>query len=299
MVATCVAWTGAAISPGQPLTMDRKRPSGSGASRPLSFVGGAFERVYRKKIGPPLDLSGLMPGTIPLTLLERARSTWRERALSEFRSIQIMIRFLTEVVGAGDPLDVYAGAVELVEDEIRHTQMCAAICAALGAPASLPEPVALADPPGFLAAPMPERALATAITMLGINETISAGYIADLAARCRNVHVKQVLDATIGDEDEHSELGWTYIADSLRRFLPSTMDDWRHLVRVTLQPHQTFAERSLVHVPPFRQRPEAWNEPELADLGLFSPERQALVFRKTCRETLEPRLSRLDLLPGR
>jgi hypothetical protein len=280
------------------VTTDRKRSPPSAAPPPLSFVGGAFEKLYRKKFGPPIDLSGLMPGAIPLTLLERVRSTWRERALSEFRSIQIMIRFLTEVVGAGDPLDVYAGAVELVEDEIRHTQMCAAICAALGVPATFPEPVALVDPPGFLAAPMPERALATAITMLGINETISAGYIADLAARCRNVHVKQVLDATIGDEDEHSEFGWRYIADSLRHFPASTMGDWRHLVRVTLQPHQTFAERSLVHVPADRQRTEAWNEPELADLGLFSPERQALVFRKTYLEALEPRLSRLDLVPG-
>ena len=207
-----------------------------------------------------------------------------------------MVRFLTEVTGAGDPLDVYAGAVELVEDEIRHTEMCAAICASLDAPALLPEPVALVDQPGFLKAPMTERALATAITMLGINETVSVGYIADLAARCQNPLIKQVLDATIDDEDEHQGFGWSYIRQALRRFPPSTLPDWRHLVKTTLAPHEAFATRALLEVPAERQRLDAWPEPELADLGLFSDQRQAIVYRKTMLEVRRPRLSELELL---
>jgi hypothetical protein len=265
--------------------------------RRLSFAGGAFGERYRRRLGGRPDLSALDASAIPAGLLEQARAVWQERARSEFRSIQILTRFLAEVTGAGDPLDVYAGVTELVDDEVRHTELCAALCEALGAPAWLPEPVGLVDPPEFLAAPMAERALATAITMLGINETISVGFIADLAARCRNPAVKRVLDETIGDEDEHQELGWSYIRQSLRRFPASTLPDWRHLVKTTLAPHEALAERTLGALPAEQQHLDRWPEPALADLGLFSLERQMLVYRKTWREVLAPRLASLELLP--
>jgi hypothetical protein len=269
----------------------------SSPARRLTFAGGAFGKVHRQRIGALPDLSGLA-GTVPPALVDRVAATWRERTLTEFRSIQIMARFLTEVTGAGDPLDVYAGVVELVEDEIRHTESCAAICRALGAPPLLPDPVPLVERSGFVKAPMAERALATAITMLGVNETISAGYIADLAARCRNPAIKQVLDATIADEDQHHQLGWSYIRQSLLRFPRSTLPDWRHLVTITLEPHESFARASLEAVDGDRQRLEAWSEPELADVGLFSPQRQALVYRHTLRARLAPRLAELELLPS-
>lgn len=265
--------------------------------RRLSFAGGAFGELHRARLGPLPDLSALTLDDVPAALLEKARVTWQERARSEFRSIQILTRFLTEVVGAGDPLDVYALVTELIDDEIHHTELCAAVCERLGAPAFLPEPVTLNDSPGFLGSPMAERALATAISMLGINETISVGYIGDLAARCRNSAIKAVLDATIGDEQEHQELGWSYIRQALHRFPPSTSPDWRHLVAVTLQPHEAYAARTLQPVPANRHNLAAWPEPELADLGLLSHERQALVFHKTWVDVLKPRLAELQLLP--
>jgi len=262
----------------------------------LAFAGGSFSTLHREVVGPPLDLGGLRPEHLPPELLEIARATWRERAMSEFRSIQIMSRFLSELVGAGDPLDVYAGAVDLVVDEIRHAEMCAAVCQALGAPALLPDPVALVDAPGFLNAPMAERALATAITMVGINETISAGYIADLSDRCRRPAIKQVLDRTIGDEHQHQEFGWNYIRRSLGKFPSSTLSDWRHLVQTTLAPHQRLANQALGGLPPERIELDQWPEQDLADAGLFSAQRQALVFRRTWSQCLEPKLEELGLL---
>src|SRR5687768_18251197 len=121
---------------------------------------------------PPVPIA-----EFPAALVAEARSEWLERFRSEFRSIQIMARFVTEIVGAGDPMQVYAGAVELVSDEVRHAELCAAMCRALGGSPKLPDPVALRDPEPFLKAPMAERALATAISMLGVNETLSVGYI--------------------------------------------------------------------------------------------------------------------------
>jgi hypothetical protein len=265
--------------------------------RRLTFAGGAFGQSHRARLGAIPDLSALAPDQVPPALLEKARVTWQERARAEFRAIQLLSRFLTEVVGAGDPVDAYAPITALIEGEIRHVELCAAVCEALGAPAYLPEPVTLLDSPGFLASPMAERALATAITVLAINETIAAGNIADLAARCRVPAVKAVLEGLTSSEASREELTSNYIRESLRRFPPSASPDWHRLVALTLEPHEQFAAHILQSVPADRHHLAAWSEPELADLGLLSHERQALVLHQTWVDLLKPRLAALELLP--
>ncbi|MCS6797396.1 MAG: ferritin-like domain-containing protein, partial [Myxococcota bacterium] len=250
----------------------------------------ASDRILGPVELPPLDLGRHRPD-----LVELARRVWSDRVRSEFRSIQILARFLSEVVGAGDPVEVYAPVADLVLDEIRHVRLCAALCERLGARPVLPDPVELRDPAPFLAAPMAERALHTAIAMLCINETLSVAFVEDLRARCDEPAVRYVLDATLADEATHDELGWEYARRSLRRFPPSTLPDWRHLVRLTLEPHQRFYEpivrrldaegRSLAH----------FDEPELVALGLLSPERQALLARRAVQTRLLPRLAELGL----
>ena len=206
-----------------------------------------------------------------------------------------MTRFLTEVVGAGDPYEVFAGVVDLIEDEVRHVGLTAQLCEALGAPACLPDPVELEDPPRYLAAPMTHRALTTAIQMLAINETISLAFIEDLRDRCGDPAVKRVLVATTEDEEGHQDLGWAYIERSLARFDAATLGDWRHLVRSTLEPHRAQADRILRELPEAARDLDAHPEPELAALGLFSPARQALVYEQVWREALEPKLTQLSL----
>jgi hypothetical protein len=263
--------------------------------RRLSFAGGSLGKLHRERLGGLPDLSALAVSELTPALLEKARATWRDRARAEFRNIQLLTRFLGEVTAAGDPLDAYTGIAAMIEDKIAATERCAAVCDALGAPALLPDPLVLQDSPGFLASPMAERALASAITLLAINEPIAAGYRADLAARCGNSAIKAVLESG----PQPNELGASYIRQSLRRFPPGTSPDWKHLVALALEPHETAAARALDTVPANRQSLAAWPEPELAELGLLSPERQALVFHRLWVEKLKPQLAELELLPRR
>lgn len=262
------------------------------ALRKLQHTKGVFETIARERLGDPLDLSGLDLARHPPERVELARKVWQERVRTEYRSVQIMTRFLSEVVGAGDPFEVHAAAIDLIEDEVRHVGLCAQLCEALGAPALLPDPVELRDPEPYLRAPMGERALTTAIQMLAINETISVAFIEDLRARCADPAVKQVLDATVADEEGHQDLGWSYVKSSLGRFPVSTLAAWRHLVEITIAPHRDQAARILADASD-RSLSE---EPELAALGLFSPKRQALVYQRCWERTLEPKLRELSLL---
>lgn len=264
--------------------------------RQLTLAGGPFEAWHRSRVGPAVELGDLGPAVVPPALLPEMRNAWQARVQSEFRSIQIMTRFLTEVTGAGDPLEVYTGAVELVADEIRHAELCAAVCRHLEVPALLPDPVALVDPPGFLALPYPERALSTAITMLVVNESISTAIIRDLLERCDYEPVRRVLQATVEDEATHGNFGWDYVTASLARFDAESRSYWRRLTLQALQPHREFAARVLANAPAERRSWRTTDELELARYGLMSAQRQALLFERTFAAELAPRLQPLGLL---
>lgn len=220
-------------------------------------------------------------------LVARAGRVWQERVHSEYRSLQIVTRFLTELTEAGEPIRWHAGAADLITDEARHVGLCWDLCHALGASPALPDPPQLQDPPEFLAAPPVQRALATALTMLVVNETLSVAWLTDLAARSRDPAVGAVLRATVEDEAEHDHYGLDYARWSLARF--ASRVPWRALVARALERHHTWAAT----VP---DGPDAPDEAALGDLGLFSPTRQARIYRQTWQTVLGPRLVDLGLI---
>lgn len=264
-------------------------------ARPLRHAGAPFDALHARVVGPLPDLSSLSPEAVPAPLLPEVRAVWRDRARTEYRSVQVLLRFATETLAAGDPLEVHAGIVDAVTDELRHVALCAALCERLGAPALLPSPVEPIEPEAFRRAPAAERALHTAIAMLLVSETLSVGFLEDLRARCTQPAVRAVLDATLADEGEHDAFGIAYVRESLRRFPQSALRDWRHLVRLTLRPHREAAARALSDVPAMRRSLDAFPDEDRAPWGLFSPPRQALVFERTLRDVLEPRLRALGL----
>lgn len=262
----------------------------------IRLAGGVFSDFHEELVGAPIDFRDFDPNKFPEELLEEARQTWRHRVHTEFLSTQAMTRFLAEVTGAGDPFDIYAGALDLIEDEIKHTWLCMQVCRALGVEPDFPSPVTPAFPQEFYESPMAERALATAISMVTISETLSVGFLEDLATRCKEPGISDVLQATYGDEEGHEAFGWTYVSSSLKRFPESTMPFWRDVVQQTLKPHFDATEAALANVPKEQQRLDNWPDEERIPLGLFSRQRQALIFQRTYESSLAPRLRELHLL---
>ncbi len=266
-------------------------------SHPMRYAGGVFHHHHEEMVGVEIDFDAFDPGRFPDELRKRARQTWYQRAQTEFRSTQIMTRFMTEVMGAGDPIDVYAVVVDLIEDEARHTALCAAMCRALGGTPRFPDPIVPDDPREFLDAPMGERAMTTAISMVAISEALSYGFMTDLRERCEEPTVEAVLAATVDDEEDHQELGWAYVGQSLKRFPASTRRAWCHLVKTVLGPHLVKSAQVLEDVPEKDHHLQAFPEPDLVELGLLSEQRQALLVYQTVDEVVEPRLRSLELWP--
>lgn len=257
---------------------------------------GVFASIHHALVGVDIPWSRLDPAAFDQALVDRARATWQQRAQSEFRSIQIMTRFLTEVLDAGAPLELYSGAADLVVDEIRHTALCVGVCEALGIKPRLPAQVALVERPEFLALPPAQRSLISAITMLAINETISVGFAEDLAERCAHPVIGAVLGATCEDEATHQSFGWSYVRRALDGVSPERLAGARTLVQQTLAPHRMVADKVLSSIPAARRTLEAWPDSGLIELGLLSQERQALLFERTYQRTLAPQLLSVGLL---
>ena len=265
-------------------------------SQPLRRTGGVFAEMHQALMAINIPFHQLDPTTVPSDMLSLVQATWQQRVTTEYRSIQIMNRFMTEVLGAGDPLDVYAGAVDMIEDEIRHTALCAEVVRALGAQPMLPEPVVIPESDAFLAMPMMHRALATAISMLAVNETLSCGFIEDLAARCEHPIIGAVLKATIEDEEGHEAFGWEYIRNSLKRFPDDSLPEWKAIAQQALTAQRSQAMAVLNEMSPAERTLDAWPDTDLIPWGLFSPQRQALVYEKTYNEVLEPHMKDVGLL---
>lgn len=206
-----------------------------------------------------------------------------------------MTRFLEELVGAGDPLDVLPSAAEAIRDEIRHAALAAQVVEMLGGETpDLPDPVREPLAAEYVALPMVQRALITAISV-AINETISLALIADLQRRCTNPPLQTMLSATLADEDGHGDLGWVYVAASLQRFDEDSHPFWRAVAQNAYQPHRDHAARVLEPLAVERRTLEEWPEPDLAMLGLISAEREAVLFERTWRQALLPKLQELGL----
>lgn len=264
--------------------------------RPFRFAGDLFAQLHQELVGTTIAFETFDRSAIPQTRLVLAQNTWVRRAQAEFRSIQILSRFLSEVVGAGDPVDVYAGVVAAISDEIRQCALSLGVCQSLGVDAILPKPVPLDERHATSEAPMAERALYTAITMLGINETISAGFVADLHARCNNPIIKAVLDATVSREPRRTAFRWRYIAMSLERFPPEAMTQWRKVARAALTSQISSMQPMIESIPEEDRNLEAWPDDDRVDLGLFSQQRQALIFQDVVYDVLRPQLEQLNLL---
>lgn len=254
-----------------------------------------FAAIHEALVALDVPWEALERRQIPEALLARVSAHWAYRVETEYRSIQVMTRFLSEVLAAGDPLEVYAGVSRAIADEIRHTALCVGVVERLGLAPMTPEPLELEDPAEFTRLPATQRALATAVSLLAVSETLSVALIDDLRARATHPTIRAVLERTLADEGDHDDFGWAYVEASLGRFGGTAHDYARRVARATWEPHVEESRAVLDGTAPARRGLEALPEPELAAWGIMSPERQALVKLAAFEGRVRPRLERLGI----
>ncbi|MDI3282834.1 ferritin-like domain-containing protein [Polyangium sp. 15x6] len=242
----------------------------------------------------PIDFTQLDPSALPAELVAHARLVWADRVRTEYRSIQIAARFLTEALAAGEPLDVVRRISETIDEERRHTELSRRMCEALGGPVPSPRDVA-APLEDLHAVPIEERVLATAISLFLVNETFSVGYIEDLLSRAEHPVTRAVLASIAGDEAEHEAFGPELVSRWLRDLPAGKRAAWRGFTSRLVRAHLDRAEQVLARTPPEKHDLVHWPEPDRAHLGLHGEVRLALLCKRTYEEKLAPTLAKLGL----
>jgi hypothetical protein len=243
---------------------------------------------------PAIDFTALDPGALPSELVQHARIVWGDRVRTEYQSIQIAARFLTEALAAGEPLEVVQRISETIDEELRHTELCGRMCAALGG--RVPAPGEVAAPLADLGeVPVEERVLASAISLFLVSEAFSVGYLRDLEARASHPVTRAVLGAIVGDEAEHEAFGPELVARKLEGMPAPKRAAWRAFTGRIVRAHLARAEEILSRIPPADRTLDRFPEPERASLGLLGEARLALLCERTYRERLAPTLEKLGL----
>lgn len=272
-------------------------------SKKLLHAGEPFQSIHREATNNALSKvpwEALQRHGLPRLRLEEVANAWSQRVQTEFRSVQVMTRFMAEVVGAGDPIEVHSAAASAITHEVRRMGLCAAVVEALGFTPLLPEPLVETEPPGFLALPMAQRALGTAVSMLCVSETLSVALIEDLRARCRHPALAMVFALTLEAEDTHRDFGWAYVEASLARFASDGARTFaRTVAEVALEPHIRQSMDVLAAVKgPRAELMARLAEPHEAEWGLLSREREAALKLEVIERVVMPRLLALGIAPS-
>ena len=142
-----------------------------------------------------------------------ARVVWTRTAFSEYASAAAFAEVSAALLAVGAPIDLVAAAGDFIVDEIVHTEAAARIAAALGGAVALdvdltrlvrPPTPAAADDPMLWAAELVVRTCC-------VGESLTMPMLKLARDVAGSTAIAAALDAIIGDEASHAQLGWWFL----------------------------------------------------------------------------------------
>jgi len=165
-----------------------------------------------------------------LTPLEKslAIDTWRGRMRNEYVSARIFEQLLEQMREVGVSLRRQESIARMMEDELRHGKLCAAVVLALGGE-PISELQSLPDVPKHGDTNALEALLRNVLSVSCLSETVAVGLIS--AERLHSVHpvLEETLRSILADEVQHARFGWTLldeIGDSLNPIIRKRLSDY-------------------------------------------------------------------------
>lgn len=222
--------------------------------------------------------------------LRFARDAWPMRAAQELRSA-LIFRALARAARRARFAEPWPSRFDgAVHDEVRHTRLCAAIGAKLGA-----------SPPAYDAAPVRKRlaalpdarlrAVSLLLVEVAIGETVSM-YLFRAGRRAATEPLtRAALGAIAGDEVRHQRLGWSGLGAAWPSF-DARLRDWmqREAARGLAGCEQATAAPAMRWLKEGRRF-----DPAYGALGVLDPEVRVETFYAAVERLVVPRLTRLGL----
>ncbi len=199
-------------------------------------MGGPAEHHFRK-VRPAaeqlpwgtLDASRFSPAAV-----ERARSSWTEVAINEYRAIAAFAEVLRALVDVRAPLDLLGMTSDFLADECSHVELASRMAMELGGAA--PREV---DPERFAFRSRAETPLQRANDILlrvsCISEALAGGTAAVSCAHTSHELPRSVYETILRDESLHRRLGGLYFEWALPRCDDAELERLGRVLAQTLE----------------------------------------------------------------
>ena len=132
---------------------------------------------------------------------------WQRRTEAEYRSAALAAQVTLWLIQVGAPPDLIRDGLQVVEDELSHSELSAQVAAAAGGGEAPPvldgRALTLPCPDG----PLPAVALAL-VRFFCIGETVAVPMFRMLRAKATQPLCRDVLDVVLRDEARHRQFGW-------------------------------------------------------------------------------------------
>jgi hypothetical protein len=143
---------------------------------------------------------------------DAVRAEWLRRVEAEYRSGAHAQHLTLWLMQLGAPPELVSLGLDVVRDELAHTELSAAVYAAAGVRAPPPlgrDSLRLAEPAGV---PLEELVLRTGVEMFCLGETVAVRLFARLRAACTVEVAADALARIQADEVRHRDFGWSLLA---------------------------------------------------------------------------------------
>jgi hypothetical protein len=216
-------------------------------------------------------------------------ATWRERMRQEHLAVGAFSLLARELAEEGCEPIVLELVTRAASDEVRHTEVCRNVAAALLGEAAVPARLrGLPNVPRHEGATPSERVLLHMVEMCCLSETLTGVYFTEMLARATNPVAHAAIDSLLEDEIDHGKVGWAYLATrarSLEGLAPRLPELLERTVGRAIQEART---------------PEA-DDPEMEAFGYVGKTTSLGVLRRALGEVIVPGFETLgvDLGPSR
>ena len=184
----------------------------------LEWMGGAAEHHFRKA-RPGVD--ELPWGTIELSkyapaAIERARGSWTEVAINEYRAVASFSEVLRALVDVKAPLDLLGMTSDFLADECSHVELASRMAMELGG-----APRRMVDMDNFATRPRGlthfQRANELVLRVSCIAEAFSGGTASVRYEATTHELPRAIYESILRDEARHRRLGGLYFEWALSR----------------------------------------------------------------------------------
>lgn len=253
-----------------------------------SKLAGLHKKLMAGQWGD-IDWRGFDRGEFSPEALMYSAEAWRRRLADEYRSATVFSQFQSLLLLANVPVDILGCASRVVQDEVRHVQLCADLVAVMGQDtfAEIPQAAMYVsyDPEVDAASQL----FSLTVGLFCMGETVSSHLIGATYERTGHPLVKEALKRLYSDEQFHAEFGWN-LAQVLAEQVP---EDVRRQIGAGLD--LSFAELEAMCTSYGEGAEEMVLTDEDRRLGSLSVPEHRATFYRAVESELVPRLEQIGL----